>query len=182
MATIPVSTDIDTLLLSADKTVARGFLGVTPTSVVDNAAKLALTGIPVGTQVNITGEAGRIEQFKGGDITLDDNWDVLRNTINLTVFEGYGVVMVIEGVEVLEYMEVHIGWVPVDRISGQYVSGTVLNKPWGIDQYPTGSPTYFTYNRKTFMPLNINPSTGDFTIDLTGLPDRAELIMTTVAY
>ena len=181
MATIPVSTDIDTFLQSGDKTVARGFLGVTPTSVVDNDAKLALTGIPVGTQVNITGEAGRIEQFKGGDITLDDNWDVLRNTINLSVIESFGNNIVIEGVAVGPYEEVYIGWVPVDRISGNYVSSQVPNNPWGIDQYPMDE-SYFSYTRKTFMPLNINASTADFTIDLTGLPDRAELMMTTVAY
>lgn len=52
-------------------------------SVATNADKLALTGIPAGQDVLITGEGNRLEKYIGGSIDSDDSWLVLRNTVLL---------------------------------------------------------------------------------------------------
>jgi hypothetical protein len=56
-----------------------------PLSVANDGAKLALTGITEGQIVVITGEANRIELYRGGTISDQANWTVLRNTVFLVV-------------------------------------------------------------------------------------------------
>ena len=128
MADFTVYPDIDTFLQSADNAAARGLLGITPTSVVDNAAKLALTGILTGQQVIITGEANRIEQFQGGDITLDANWGLIgANTIELVVRDKYDYMgeLYVNGVQITPYnTPINVGWlrcdepIPIDMLYG----------------------------------------------------------------
>tara|TARA_B110000879_G_scaffold11839_3_gene14912 strand:+ start:7034 stop:7924 length:891 start_codon:yes stop_codon:yes gene_type:complete len=64
---IIVSANIDTFLQSADNAAARTNLGVdaAPTAVADNDAKQLLTNLSDGQEVEVTGEAGRIERFNG---------------------------------------------------------------------------------------------------------------------
>jgi hypothetical protein len=60
-----------------------------PLSVTTDEAKRALTGITAGQIVVITGEANRIELYRGGTISDQANWTVLRNTVELEVqFSG----------------------------------------------------------------------------------------------
>jgi len=56
-----------------------------PLSVTTDGAKRALTGITAGQIVVITGEANRIELYRGGTISDQANWTVLRNTVFLVV-------------------------------------------------------------------------------------------------
>jgi hypothetical protein len=76
-----------------------------------NAAKLAAPTPRVGQKVRITGEANRIEEFLGGDSSLDANWLVVKNTVELFIENGTGDPIEINGVTVADGADSSVGWV-----------------------------------------------------------------------
>ncbi len=136
-----------------------------------DASKLLLTGLATGQQVNITEEADRLERFMGGVITDNANWDVLRNTVDLTInnTEGTGP-RVFNGVSV-GYESVNIGWVAVDELITETSGNSGGGDNWRI----------ISVNAKTPVAAGFRPHPAYY--DYYGLylshnfPSRAEVLV-----
>jgi hypothetical protein len=75
---------------AGQESVTKAPLDSAPVDVANNAAKLALTGIPKGYTVKITGEADRIEMYIGTDPSSDASWAILANhSYLLTITTGF---------------------------------------------------------------------------------------------
>lgn len=135
---------------AADPAAMRAAIGVADTTAVDtNADKLALVGVPLHTIVDITDEANRIEMFKGGDASLDANWLVLRNTIDLSVNDWWGYdVMTINGITTVQFVNTYVGWVDAAAVQVTTAGSLV---PWEI--YTVNGQTGFSSSSQV-RPIN----------------------------
>ena len=92
-----------------------------PQSVVDNAAKLALTNVRPGQRVRVIDERKRIEVYLGplevGGPATEANWIALTNTLPLTVGNESGGALTINGIEVADGQVLGVGWVDPTSIS-----------------------------------------------------------------
>lgn len=75
----------DKISLAELATEVLDAIALEPIAVATNVAKLALTSLTAGQVVVVSDEALRVEQFMGGDESLEGNWIVLKNTVNLTI-------------------------------------------------------------------------------------------------
>ena len=105
--------------------------GVSLQDVADNAAKLDLTGISAGHMVRVTTEGGRIEQFTGGDPSVEENWGRITDTYELSInrIAKDFTEITVNGVTCAPMSVTSVGWLRV------------------------GDPISFAHNAASFSPL-----------------------------
>ena len=140
----------------------------TPLDVANDTAKLAIpqVSLTTGRRVRLTGEANRIEEYLGGDPSVQTNWEVIKNTIRasfpLTLSPGWTIT--INGITytngsgtntpgwldpeniTIAYNQV-LGAVQLDFTAAVTMAKTVGNVSSAFRQYPLASfPQSFSIN------------------------------------
>ena len=140
----------------------------TITNVTTNSNKLALTNIQNGHVVKITEESNRIEQYLSGSINSNDNWIVLKNTINLFINNRSNTQVNVNGITCPSFVTTNVGWVdPISQITFLPQQSFIVD---GISKYGSSNVYYeagYNYASLAYDILN------DGTVTITKkLPDR----------
>lgn len=173
MAKLTTSYDIGAFLAAANKSAGVDLLGVPLKQFGTNANKLAATGLATGTLAVITGEGNRIEQYLSGAANNNANWAVLKNTINLNIYNNLSSSIAINNVSVGSLEFKNVGWVdPMNIPVGTGARFSFGSTQMGLFQYQfpwNATPSYF----------NAQAGSGTFCIPA---PDRATITIPIFTY